>query len=792
MTPHAWRAARAPVLAALALAASAACADDLPTAATPGGARVSLATDARDSAHPVALVAGDVVVRLGEGVDHEAVERQYGLRHAEALLLPRAEVVTVAAGAELAAAHALAADPRVEFAEANYLTVLDPCAPGACATPSADAPAAYAGTNDTFRGYRWDLDNDGAVRVGDRSLIIAASGRADADIDWLEMYEHLGREFAGAATIGVVDTGIRDTHQDLAGRVAAKRNFATGYAADFTEDRNGHGTHVAGIAAARGGNALGVMGVAYGANVRLLNAKACELYLFPDNVVRTSCPASSTANAIVWAADNGANVINLSFAGDARAASGSAAQQAALRYARSRNVLPFCASGNEGIVTSIAFPARFPECVAVGATDWGDQRAPYSNASPDVDLSAPGGTTASNVGPFATGASYLLSTYNRSDADYVFLTGTSMAAPQAAGLAAMLYATGMTSADAVLARLQESADDLGPAGADPEFGAGRINAFRAVTGRSAPLPPTARTGGPYVVGEGESAYDGTASAPGAGGAIAAYRWQFSDGTILDGGRITKTFAQDSAAPHRLYLTVTESNGQTGTAATTVHVNNVPPTTRVALESSTIVSGDTARAVGSFEDPGVRDAPWTWTVTWGGDLTITGSTAIRTTTVPTARAYCAAGTYAVSFSVTDRDGGTGSASASVTVRRRELPLGAPASLGTSSAGRLPVTLFGDAELDVSRVSLPSVTLGDGAGAATPIARRRDGTPMARVEDANGDGRPDLTMHFERAALRAAGSLPEAGPATLVLLGTLDDGCVEVRATAASRVVPDVRH
>jgi subtilisin family serine protease len=240
---------------------------------------------------------------------------------------------------------------------------------------------------------------------------------------------------------------------------------------------------VAGIAAAATNNTRGVAGVGYGANIKLINAKVCERYLFPDNVVRTSCPVSSTAEAIVWATDNGANVLNLSLGGSATAASGSPAQQAAFQYARGKGVLPFCASGNEGNTSSISFPARFPECIAVGATNWSDVRASYSNASPNVELSAPGGDGAS----LPSGNSLILapvpSNLNNPALDnngsYGWKAGTSMAAPQVAGLAALLIATGIDASE-VVARMKATADDLGAPGTDSFFGAGRINACRAL------------------------------------------------------------------------------------------------------------------------------------------------------------------------------------------------------------------------------------------------------------------------------------------------------------------------
>jgi hypothetical protein len=377
-------------------------------------------------------------------------------RPMSAMLLPGAWVLSVEPGREAEVADALNDEPGVEFAEPDYLIALVPCETGDCAEPA-----------NLHQARKWDLHNAGSITLGG---VTTATGKADADIDWMEAYDALGPTPAGKARVGIVDTGIRASHLEMAGRVVAAHNFASGYPATLIEDRDGHGSHVAGIATGRGVQASGV---AYGPGIELINAKACERYLFPDGVVRVSCANSSIANAIVFATDQGADVINLSLGGPPNIAAGPAVIQTALQYARARNVIPFCATGNDNYF-NIAFPARFPECVAVAATNWADGRASYSNYGPGTALAAPGGDGGAG---FPLGL--IVSAGPTADNHYVYKAGTSMATPQVVGLAALLISQGVSKAE-VVERMRATADDLGAPGADGEFGAGRINVCRAL------------------------------------------------------------------------------------------------------------------------------------------------------------------------------------------------------------------------------------------------------------------------------------------------------------------------
>ena len=162
-------------------------------------------------------------------------------------------------------------------------------------------------------------------------------------------------------------------------------------------------------------------------------------------------------------------VINISLGGTEP----SSAEQTALQYAQSRNVLPVCAAGNEA--AAVSYPAAFPECMAVSATDWYDTRASYSNAGPEVEVSAPGGDTIE-----ATAYDMIASTWN--NGGYNTISGTSMATPHVSGVAAIIRARYPSApASQIVAKLDGAVDDLGPAGRDSSFGFGRVDLVQAAT-----------------------------------------------------------------------------------------------------------------------------------------------------------------------------------------------------------------------------------------------------------------------------------------------------------------------
>lgn len=717
------------------------------------------------------FVEGQIVVRFRPGSNGAQVANENGGSLRREMRLARTYVLDVTPGSELETVAKLARHPNVEFAEPDYLIQLTPCEVGICAE-----------TNDSFRAYKWDLHNTGSFfnfALAPASTVI--TGAADSDIDWQEMYDYFattGGGFPGQAVIGIIDTGIRTAHQDLVAKVIGGRRFVTGGGGvtDFQDD-HGHGTHVAGIAAANANNALGVMGVGYHTNVKLLAVKVCTS--------GGTCPSTAVADGITWAADNGANILNLSLGGGSMAATGSALQRAALQYALSRNVLAFCATGNDALLAGyapggdlgVSFPARFPECVAVGSTSWSDTRAGYSNYGAGIELAAPGGDAPS---PFAL----ILSLSGTSNTGYNWRSGTSMATPQAAGLAAVLYANGMTDVNSIRARLQQTADDKGAAGYDLFFGHGRINAYRAVTGLNPNAPPVSLIGGPYDGLEGSPvAFDGSASYDPNGKPI-SWSWAFGDGASGTGATPSRTYADNGT--YSVTLRVTDQSGLVHESQTDVAIGNVAPTVSATLSGTAVPSGTTVSASATFTDPGALDAPWNWSIGWGTGAATTGAAIALTETIEGSRLYCVAGSYTVLVSVTDKDGGTGIASEALVVQRIGGTIIAPAAVNVGGNGTLPVQLLSSATFDATTVDPSTLTLGNGVDAEAAVAKRVNGSWMASVGDVNGDGRADLVVHFQRGDLVANGDLHSA-TTQLVMLGRLGS-CVEFRAAATVKAVP----
>lgn len=251
--------------------------------------------------------------------------------------------------------------------------------------------------------------------------------------------------------IGIVDTGVDLDHPDL------KAKLLEGYNAIAPgtppKDDAKHGTHVAGIASAIGNNGLGVSGL----------APKCKI--LPVKVLGNGTGSIATiADGLIWAADHGADVVNMSL--------GTYTEEKtlgeAVKYALGKNVVLIATMGNDNMEKR-RYPAGFPGMIAIGSTDENDKKSSFSNYGDWITVSAPG----SNI--LSTLPTYM------SPNGYGKMSGTSMAAPLVTGLAGLIRSQSKNISPAETAKLlKATADDLGDAGFDKYFGAGRINAAKAL------------------------------------------------------------------------------------------------------------------------------------------------------------------------------------------------------------------------------------------------------------------------------------------------------------------------
>jgi subtilisin family serine protease len=320
-------------------------------------------------------------------------------------------------------------DPLIEDASPNYLATITSI------------------PNDPSFAYQYALDNTGQVYLPQLGL----SGTSGSDIKapggwtWTTGSEEI--------TIAILDTGVESAHEDLKSKIVPGYNFVDDNY--NTKDDNGHGTFVASIAAAETDNNTGMAGV-------------CRLAkIMPVKCVHSSGAGSylAIATAIRYAADSGAQVINLSLGG----AASSFILEDACKYAFDKGCVIAASAGNYS--SPVLYPAAYDDyCLAVAATDADDHIATWSNFGPQVDVAAPG------VSVF--GALYLLDEPDIFNS-YGWASGTSFSTPYVAGAAALLMAyKPFLSNSAVMKLIKYTADDVNETihpGVDDYMGYGRIN-----------------------------------------------------------------------------------------------------------------------------------------------------------------------------------------------------------------------------------------------------------------------------------------------------------------------------
>lgn len=378
---------------------------------------------------PPQFVPGEIIVKFR----HEAgpLVRQNSLRAMGLNTLetsPQGEVLRlqVEPGQEAEVMADLLARGQVEYASPNYYVY------------------AMGDPNDPYYGLQWGLKE-----------------AQDHDIDAPEAWNiHTG---TNSAIVAVIDTGVDLDHPDLVAKITSGGQTGYNYILPGTlpDDDNGHGTHVAGIAAASGNDNQGVAGVSWGARI------------MPLKVLNASGTGSiyNLALAIRYAADHGSKVINMSLGGSC--GTGWPDVESAVNYAVSKGVVLVAASGNNS-ASVVSCPGAINGVMAVGATDSDDVRAYYSNYGTALDVMAPG--------------SSIYSTWP--GGSYNYLSGTSMATPHVAGLVALLWSFAPSLNNyQVQSLIQNNADDLGTAGWDQEYGYGRINAYRTLLSASLQVAP---------------------------------------------------------------------------------------------------------------------------------------------------------------------------------------------------------------------------------------------------------------------------------------------------------------
>jgi serine protease len=271
--------------------------------------------------------------------------------------------------------------------------------------------------------------------------------------------------------VAVIDTGVSKVADLADTKFVPGYNFVANN--DNAADDHGHGTHVAGTIAQSTNNKVGVAGVAYGATIMPLKVLTA----------RGSGSVGGITQAIRWAADHGANVINMSLGGPMKMGS----MASAVKYARDKGVVVVAAAGNDGR-GRVGYPAAYPGVVAVASTQFDESTTFYSNWGKEIDVAAPGGNTRVDQNGDGKPDGVLQHTIvpgNTSQTDYLWFMGTSMASPHTAGVAALIMGAGVKKPDAVeeillgTARTPKAGKQVAGR-VDDHYGAGIVDASAAL------------------------------------------------------------------------------------------------------------------------------------------------------------------------------------------------------------------------------------------------------------------------------------------------------------------------
>jgi serine protease len=363
-----------------------------------------------------------------------------------------------------AALARLSHDPDVESVDYDSLATIPPDeqaeeAVAAAGSMEAECGANGKATNQASGGAAADFPNDACFKY---QWHLRQIGMPDA---WK-------RGTGEGVVVAVIDTGVTKVG-DLAGtKFVPGYNFVANNA-DAADD-HGHGTHVAGTIAESTNNRIGVAGVAYGAAIMPLKVLSA----------RGSGSMAGISQAIRWAADHGAGVINMSLGGPFAVG----AIASAVKYAHGKGVVIVAAAGNDGN-GRVSYPARYPGVIAVAATQFDETTTFYSNWGAAIDIAAPGGNVRVDQNGDGKPDGVLQHTIVPGDigrTDYLWFMGTSMASPHVAGVAALIMGAGVRRPDAVeeillgTARRPKGRNAAAGARVDDHYGAGIVDAAAAL------------------------------------------------------------------------------------------------------------------------------------------------------------------------------------------------------------------------------------------------------------------------------------------------------------------------